>query len=186
MIIMGIDSATRLAGYGYMDFNVKTFEFKYISHGTIGNKQVKYPISLVTIPRRISDLITELRPSVVAIEAPNHTKGFGSTKAQMEMIGCIKRLLVQKNIPYTEIEAASLKRIVAGNGFASKEEVARVISDKLDIPFDKLAYVEYYKQGPKKGNIKGYATDGSDALGLALAFPFYIKEVNNQLDFKGV
>ena len=186
MIVMGIDPATRIAGYAYTNFEPKTFVTTYITHGRIGNDKIKYPISLVTIPRRINELITEKRPTVVAIEAPNHTRGFGSSKVQVEMIGCIKRILVSKNIPYIEIQASSLKRIVAGNGYASKEEVGRVLSEKFKIPYEELVTVLYYKQGKKAGKIKGYITDGSDALGLALSFPYYIKEVNNKLDFEGV
>jgi ATP-dependent protease HslVU (ClpYQ) ATPase subunit len=75
---------------------------------------------------------------------------------------------------------------LTGNGWATKEDVARRLSDLFEIPFEKLVEVTYYKQGIKAGQIKSYIADGSDALGLAIALPIMLKRQGVKLDYAGI
>lgn len=185
MLVMGIDPGNAITGYGLVNLDLTTEEMAYINHDFIEDRKAKYPISLVYITSRLASVFKEYSPDIVAIEGPKHVRGFKSHQKQIELIGCIKRLLVSKNIPFVEIEPSSMKRIVVGNGRASKEEVAIALSERFGIPFEKIVRVDYYKSGKKVGQIRSYTLDGSDALGLAVAFPKYYAEFK-KLDFKGV
>jgi crossover junction endodeoxyribonuclease RuvC len=182
--ILGIDPANYVMGYGYVDYNLNTKEVSYLRHGFIRETSLHYPETLFTQTNRLRDLLKEDRPEVVAIEAPKDNQGFQSHQRQCELIGTIKRLLVELGIPFIEIPPNTMKKVITGNGWATKEEVARVISDKFNIPFEDLIIVNYYKQGIKKGQIKSYMADGSDALGLAVCFPTYYGRVR-KLDYNG-
>jgi Holliday junction resolvasome RuvABC endonuclease subunit len=100
-------------------------------------------------------------------------------------LGCAKRLCVELGIPFAEIPPTTLKLIVAGNGWATKEEVALRISEHLKVPYESIVSVTYYTQGLKKGQIKSYIMDGSDALALAMTLPVYLKRPGIKLDYKG-
>ena len=185
MIIMGIDPGNSITGYGLMDMNMTNGNLSYITHGVIRDHMIKYPTSLVFIPREIKDLVKEYEPKIVVIEGPKHIRGFRSHQVQVELIGTIKHVLVSSNRSFVEMPPTTLKKIVSGNGWATKEEVARSISTILGISYERLIEVEYYKSGKKKGQVKKEILDGTDALGLLLAFPTFIKKVKN-LDFTAV
>ncbi len=186
MRILGIDPGTKIAGYGIIDMNIKTKEVTYITHGLVYQKGISYPISLPYIPKEIKKLIREYLPQVAIIEGIHATKGYKSHQKQTEVSGCIKQVFVSTNTPFIDIPSTTLKRIITGNGYASKEEVARSISTQMNIPFIELVEIENYKTGPKKGQLKNYILDGSDALGIALSFPVYFMEQKGRLEFKGV
>lgn len=181
---MGIDHGNSITGYGVIHFNPDTNDILYIDHGYIYDSKVKYPVSLSYMGGFLKSIIYRHSPSVAVVEAPKHTRGFKSYQKQVELLGCIKGLLVASHTRFVEMPPSTMKRLVAGHGYASKEEVARVISDRFELPIHQLAHVEYYKSGQKQGEVKSYSWDGTDALGLALAFPSYIRE-GKGLDYKG-
>lgn len=159
-------------------------EMEYIKSGFIRNTGVFYPKTLLYYPGRIKELIRELKPGLVSLEAPKNNRGFSVTQKLTEMIGCIKMVCMETQTPFIEIIPSSMKKIITGNGWASKEEVARTLSDRFEIPYEELVYVTYYIQGLKKGQVKSYITDASDALGLAVCTPEYLRRTK-KLDYDG-
>ncbi len=156
----------------------------YVTHGLIRDPRINYPQTLFNYPAELSKIIEKYRPSVVGIEGAKDIRGYISTRNQSELIGCYKKLFIQFGIPYIEIPPTFLKKIIVGNGAATKEEVARTLSNIFNIDYEYLVQPTYYKFGPKKGKVKKYVLDGSDALGVALSVPQYILKVG-KLDYKG-
>ena len=185
MLILGIDHGNKITGYGYINLDLDTREFTYVDHDYIFDSKVSYPVSLNFIYNRVKQVIRGRVPDVAVVEAPKHNRGFKSSQKQVELLGSIKQLLIAHNIPFVEMAPSSMKLLVTGFGHASKEEVARVLSDRFNIPIERLAHIEYYNSGKKEGQIKSYSWDGTDALGLALSFPAYILR-GDKLDYKGV
>jgi crossover junction endodeoxyribonuclease RuvC len=180
MIILGIDPSNYSMGYGVIDFDIHTQKESYVTHGFIRETVKHYPETLVSQISQLKALLNSDKipaPAVVSIEAPKDNKGFTSHQRQVELIGCIKALLIDLKISFIEIPPNTMKNMITGNGWASKEEVARAISDKYGIKFEDIVVTTYYKQGIKKGQIKSYILDGSDALALATVFPSYYGRV---------
>lgn len=127
----------------------------------------------------------EFKPDVAAIEDAKDNKGFTSHQKQVELAGSIKRVLVELNIPYVCIAPSTMKKAITGNGWSDKEEVARRVCMTLGLRHSQVIATEKYKSGAKKGSIKSLILDGSDALGLALAFPDYVRRIG-VFEFRGV
>lgn len=185
MLVMGIDHGTKITGYGFLEMDLETKKWTYVDHGFIRETKVSYPLSLFFMADQIRRLIRDIQPNLIIFEGPKSMRGFKAHQALVELLGCLKGVAIQCNKPYIEIEPTSMKSIVAGNGWASKEEVARSVSTILKIPYEELVGVEYYKTGSKKGQVKKYILDGTDALALALALPDYYKRFR-RIDYKGV
>lgn len=180
MIILGIDHGTRVMGYGVVEV-VNGQPPKYVTNGYYDLEE-GYPKSLLQLKQIVIELLDKYTPIAVALEGPNAVRGFMSHKALVECLGVIKSALLERKCPYLEIPPTSMKQIIAGSGYATKEEVAYSLADKLKLPFESITAIRYYKGGAKKGQIKEYILDGSDALGLALAFPIYLGRVG-KLDY---
>ena len=184
MLIMGVDPGNYIMGYGLVDYNRESKDIIYIDHGFIRETKLKYPYTLRNQVDTLAEVIRAKGPDLIVLEGAKHSRGFVSQQRQVELIGCIKRVLVKRLMPFIEIPPSTMKKIITGNGHATKEEVARAMSDIFNLPFEDLVIVTYYKQGFKKGQIKSYIADGSDALGLAFAFPTYYSRVK-EFDFSG-
>ena len=181
MIILGIDHGTKVMGYGVIEI-VSGQPPRYITNGYY-DLDPGYPRSLLQLKQIVLDLLDEYNPTAVALEGPNAVRGFMSHKALVECLGVIKSALIERRCPYLEIPPTSMKQIVAGSGYATKEEVAYSLADKFKLAFEAITAIRYYKGGAKRGQIKEYILDGSDALGLALAFPIYLGRVG-KLDYE--
>lgn len=184
MIILGFDHGNTISGFGVVKCEQgKPFEF--VDNGFITVPNLPYPETLLVYINMLEDLILKHKPDMIALEAPKSNRGFATHQHLVELLGCAKGLCVKLGIPFSEIPPSTLKLIVAGNGWASKEEVARRVSDHLKVPYDQIVKVTYYTQGLKKGQIKSYLLDGSDALALAITLPIYLKRQGNKLDYAG-
>jgi crossover junction endodeoxyribonuclease RuvC len=193
---MGIDHGSKITGYGLLSLDSTNItnerglkssinEWSYVGHGFVKDSKISYPLNLVYMSRSVRDIIRHYEPKIIVFEGPKSNRGFKSSQALVETLGCLKKVAIELNRPYVEIEPTSLKLLIAGHGWATKEEVARAVSTKLNIPFEDLVPVEYYKSGKKVGQFKKYILDGTDALGLAMAFPDYYRKFG-RLHFKGV
>lgn len=176
MIVMGIDHGNTTTGWGMINSEFGK-PFEYIAHGLIEDPKIHYPITLDEYTKIAGEIISEYKPELVALEAPKDNRGFIATQRLTELIGCFKRLCIADRKPFAEIPPSTLKHMLTGNGWATKEDVATKVSEILKIPYNSIVSVEYYKQGLKKGQIKNYKLDGSDALGLAIVLQPYVKRV---------
>jgi len=165
-IILGIDPGTNVMGYGLL-FTSGT-QFKIIQYGVIHLKQYRgYELKLKKIFERISSIIEEYTPDEVALEAPFYGKNVQSMLKLGRAQGVAMAAALAKEIPITEYAPKKIKQSVTGNGNASKEQVARMLINLLDLKdeprlldaTDALAVgLCHFFQGTKPGKTTSWKT----------------------------
>lgn len=184
MRILGIDQSTKNTGAGLIEVN-KSEEVKYITHCFISRpKGLAYPESILYMVEHLRDLLPELAPDIVAVEAPKDNRGFRSTQIMTELLGAIKYSLMRAGYPFSEIPPSTVKKQVTGYGWSSKEEVAVETAKQLGLRVEDIAPAVYYQTGKKRGQVKEYILDGSDALAIALTLVPYTRSKGGALDFR--
>ena len=148
MKILGVDTSLRSTGYGVL--SVEGSRLQALDYGTVRN-QPKLPLSqcLVNIYRRISELISEYVPDVVAIESVIYGKNAGTMLVLGEARGAVITAAAQAGVPIYEYEPRRMKKAVCGNGMAEKEQIQRMVRILLSL-------------GELPQN------DAADALGMAI------------------
>ena len=148
-IILGIDPGTSVMGYGVIlvrDNSVVTLQYGVIHL----SKYPTHEIKLQKIFERVSSIIEEFGPDDVALEAPFYGKNVQSMLKLGRAQGVAMAAALTKGIPITEYAPKKVKMSVTGNGNASKEQVASMLTSLLKI-----------KEAPK-------LLDATDALAVAL------------------
>lgn len=164
-ILLGVDPGTSVMGYGIIKVVEK--KLSLLSYGVIQlSKYDNHAQKLRIIAKRIDALLDEYVPDELAIEAPFYGKNVQSMlklgRAQGVVLGCALR----RDIPCSEFAPKRIKQAVCGNGNASKEQVAAMTMQLLNI-----------KEQPK-------FLDTTDALGAALCLYFNVAESGNNFDKK--
>ncbi len=99
----------------------------------------------------VFDLITEVSPSLVAIEKAFHGLNAATAIKLGEARGVLIAAILRHQLPLHEVTPAEVKRLIAGHGAANKEQVYRALRSIL---------------GFDRGQLP---LDASDALAIALA-----------------
>ncbi|MBQ8702861.1 MAG: crossover junction endodeoxyribonuclease RuvC [Bacteroidales bacterium] len=131
MLILGIDPGTRILGYSLLDnegghFTVVAMDVLYLRNIADFNLRI----------RRIFDstvrIIDAFHPDHLAIEAPFFGKNVQSMLKLGRAQGVAIAAALSRDLSYTEYEPSVIKQIVTGNGIASKEQVASMLSSILN------------------------------------------------------
>ena len=148
---MGIDPGTNVMGYGLLGINGR--QVTPIVMGVITlNKFDNHYLRLARIFERITGLIEQYLPDEVAIEAPFYGKNVQSMLKLGRAQGVAMAAALARDIPITEYAPLKVKQVVTGNGGASKEQVANMLTYILKIDKEKLPAL----------------LDATDALAVAL------------------
>jgi len=145
MRILGIDHSTACTGWGLIRAELidGQLDYEYIAHGYLEKpKGLNYPDTLRYMGNSVRDLLAELKPDMVALEAPKDNRGFKATQALTELVGIIKYILMTAGYPFKEIPPSTMKKLVTGYGWSTKEEVATKIAELFSIPYENLVKVE--------------------------------------------
>jgi len=90
---------------------------------------------LVELGRDITAIIERLRPDGAAIEAVfAHREHPRAAIAMAHARGVILRELASASLTTTELAPATIKKSLTGNGRASKDQVARAVALRLNLP----------------------------------------------------
>ncbi|MEQ8323399.1 MAG: crossover junction endodeoxyribonuclease RuvC [Vicingaceae bacterium] len=148
-IILGIDPGTNIMGYGIIKTSGQDFEL--ISMGSVHLTKITDPyLKLKKIFERTLAIIDEYHPDEMAIEA----QFFGKNVQSMLKLGRAQGVSIaaglSRSLPISEYLPKRVKMAVTGNGNASKEQVAGMLSNMLN-----------YKEVPKH-------LDASDGLAVAV------------------
>ena len=186
MIVLGIDHAVAsVMGTGLIE-SIPTADDRYLGHGAVKAPNIPYPKNMGYMYSNFIRLIQEEHPGLVVFEEQKDNRGFIATQRLHEIQGAFKVFCVHNHIPFLSIPPSTMKKIITGNGWASKYEVAVAVAEKLGVGVETLTNMVYYKQGSKKGQLKDkVGFDSSDALGLCLAWRTYLKIVGGNLDYDG-
>lgn len=159
MIILGIDPALTVTGYGAIE--VEGARTRLLEAGIISTSpKEKLPWRLDKIYRATVKLISDTKPHVMVLEKLYaHYRHPTTAYLLGQARGVIVLACATKNIPLVEYAATRVKKAVVGKGLASKEQVQRMIAGTL-----------------KLGHIPKY-TDVTDALALAMAHSYIMKAI---------
>lgn len=163
-LILGVDPGTTIMGYGLI--SVTGSKITVLQYGVINLKSYSnHAVKLKKIFDRTVQLISEYLPDEMAIEAPF----YGSNVQSMLKLGRAQGVAIaaalSRDIPYVEYAPKKIKMSVAGNGNASKEQVAQMLQQSLKIKLESKFY------------------DATDALAVALCH-HYQKGNNGQAGTK--
>lgn len=157
-IILGIDPGTIVMGYGLL--HIKNNVLSPIGIGVIKlDKFDDHAMRLKKIFERTIGIIDEFKPDELAIEAPFFGKNVQSMLKLGRAQGVAIAAALSKNLPFTEYSPKKIKMSITGNGNASKEQVAAMLTQILGLK-----------------NEHDYL-DATDALGAALCHYYQNKNV---------
>jgi len=151
MVILGIDPALAVTGYGVV--NAVRGKVILLEAGIISTSADEaLPNRLSRIHHGIIKLITDTKPDCLVLEKLYaHYRHPTTAYLLGHARGAICLACADKNIPMFEYAATRVKKAVVGRGLASKEQVQSMVLNFLGV-----------KSVPKY-------TDVTDALALALA-----------------
>lgn len=166
-IILGIDPGTAIMGFGII--SVKKGKMEMVSiHELILKKYPNHETKLKYIFERTLSLIDEFHPDEVALEAPFFGKNVQSMLKLGRAQGVAMAASLYRNIPITEYSPKKIKMAITGNGNASKEQVAGMLQNLLNL-----------KEFPTK------YLDASDGLAVAVCHHFNSGTITDTKSYSG-
>ena len=147
--ILGVDPGTNIMGYAVLDteLNKSSVEVLSVLQMTkLGDPYAK----LKFIYEKINGLIAQYHPDTLAIEAPFYGKNVQSMLKLGRAQGIVIAASMHAGMEVQEYSPRKIKQSITGNGNASKEQLAAMLSHLLDTPSDSRFL------------------DATDALGIAL------------------
>src|ERR1035437_5415036 len=149
MIILGVDPGTNILGYALLKVEAKKMEM--LAMGVIDLQKVGDTYEkLEKIFTRLVSLIDEFKPEHLAIEAPFFGKNVQSMLKLGRAQGVAIAAALSRNLTVNEYAPRKIKMAITGNGSASKEQVAGMLQNILQLK-DMPQYM-----------------DATDALGVAV------------------
>jgi crossover junction endodeoxyribonuclease RuvC len=154
-IILGIDPGTNVMGYGVL--RVLGNKPELVTMGVFDMRKVKdHYLSLQQIFASTVELIDRHCPDEMALEAPFFGKNVQSMLKLGRAQGVAMAAGLYRELPISEYAPLKIKMAITGNGKASKEQVADMLSRFLKIAPEQM---------PK-------TLDATDALAAALCHFF--------------
>ena len=149
MIILGVDPGTLITGYGVIEIErgrITVLDFDVI----INRGDRSMPLRLKEIYSRLTEVIAKFHPDEFAIETAFYGRNAQSALKLGHARGVSMLAAVNNEIPTTEYSPREVKKSVAGNGAASKQQVKFMVKSMLGL-----------RETPK-------LFDATDALAVAL------------------
>ncbi|MES9987038.1 MAG: crossover junction endodeoxyribonuclease RuvC [Candidatus Thiodiazotropha endolucinida] len=146
--IIGIDPGSRMTGYGLIDTD--GVHSVYLSHGVIKLSGEPLPPRLGEIFAKISGLIQEHQPDVMAIEQVFVAKNPSSALKLGQARGAAICAAVYRGLSVAEYTPTRIKQAVVGTGRADKAQIQHMVQMILGL-----------RQKPQ--------ADAADALAVALS-----------------
>ena len=129
-VILGIDPGTTVMGYGVIE--VVSNKATLLKMDVLNLKKIKtHELKIKTIFETTLEIIDKYHPDYLAIEAPFFGKNVQSMLKLGRAQGVAIAAALSREIPYTEYSPKKIKQSITGNGNASKEQVAAILSHLL-------------------------------------------------------
>jgi crossover junction endodeoxyribonuclease RuvC len=157
MIILGIDPALSITGFGVIDETKNGLSL--VDAGVVKTKSsCSLPERLVTIYQRISDIVDKSGPGCIILEKLYvHYRHPTTAYILGQARGIICLVSAEKHLPLFEYAATRVKKSIVGAGLASKAQIQKMVGNTLG-----LSQLPKYK-------------DTTDALALAIAHSYIAK-----------
>lgn len=131
-IILGIDPGTTIMGFGLIKIVGSAMEFLQLHELQLKKYEDPY-LKLKVIFERTLALIDEFHPDEIAIEAPFFGKNVQSMLKLGRAQGVAMAAGLSRLVPITEYSPKKIKMAITGNGNASKEQVAKMLQQLLQL-----------------------------------------------------
>lgn len=132
MVILGIDPGSYTTGYAFLekkDGNIRVLEYGIVS----ARKKDAFEDRLVKIVGDLEALLGRYRPEVFSMESAFFAKNVHSAMVLGHVRGAILVLCRRLGMEFFEYSPRSVKQAVTGDGAASKEKVASLVTARLGI-----------------------------------------------------
>lgn len=146
-IILGIDPGTVVMGYGVIKVLGKQTELLHLDILKFRSKDDHF-LRLKQIFDQTLEVVDKYHPDEMALEAPFFGKNVQSMLKLGRAQGVVMAAALSRGIPVQEYSPRKVKQSVTGNGNASKEQVAAMLSSIY-------------------GSFQSSALDATDALAVA-------------------
>lgn len=133
--ILGVDPGSNVLGYAILDVigeETRAVVFDVISMARLTDHHEK----LRRIFEELQKVIARYKPDQMAVEAPFYGKNVQSMLKLGRAQGVAIAAGITQNLTITEYSPKKIKQSVTGNGNASKEQVAAMLSHLLSISLD--------------------------------------------------
>lgn len=131
MRILGVDPGSRICGYGVVDIAVamgRPPAYRYVECGVLtARASAAMEVRLGEIARWLTDVITDLRPSVLAVEDVFSHVNVRSALALAQARGMVLAVAGMAGLSVYSYAPAVVKKSVTGRGRAGKEQVAAMV-----------------------------------------------------------
>lgn len=155
-VILGVDPGTNILGYSVVE--ICQNEMKLIEIDVLRmEKSADHYQKLKGIFDGISKVIRKFRPTEMAIESPFFGKNVQSMLKLGRAQGVAISIALSEGVPVIEYSPRKIKQSITGNGNASKEQVAAILSRLLQFDHEYLLL------------------DATDALAVAVCHHFQNK-----------
>jgi len=147
--LLGIDPGTNQLGYAVIEIvgkKVRPLDIGIVSMTHLKEQQYK----LKKIFERITTIIEIYQPKEMAIEAVFYGKNVQSMLKLGRAQGVAIAAAMTQNVEVKEYAPKKVKQSITGNGNASKEQVAAMLKNTLQV------------------NLDGHYLDATDALAVAI------------------
>lgn len=131
-IILGIDPGTNIMGYGLIHQQGKKISLITMGILKLGSYS-NHALKLKKIFERTLGLIEQYKPDELAIEAPFYGKNVQSMLKLGRAQGVAMAAALYKDLPIFEYSPKKIKQSITGNGNASKEQVAGMLGNLVEI-----------------------------------------------------
>ena len=131
MIILGIDPGSTRVGYGLI--KAERNNLKFIRAGLLKISAKTKNQRLLDLEKSFSRLLKKEKPHLVALEKLYFVKNQKTALEVGQSRGVLVLTILKNNLPLIEIAPSEAKSMVAGNGRASKEAVAKMVGYFLKI-----------------------------------------------------
>jgi len=131
-IILGIDPGTTVMGFGMIKVTGNQMSLMLMDE-LILSKFDSHSLRLKKIFERTLSLIDEYHPDELAIEAPFFGKNVQSMLKLGRAQGVAMAAGLYREVAITEYLPKKVKKAITGNGNASKEQVAAMLKQLLNI-----------------------------------------------------
>ncbi len=133
-VILGIDPGTMVLGFGVILIDRKKVHF--VDMGVLDvRKEKDHFAKLNTIYTEVGGIIDRYSPDDVAVEAPFYGKNPQVMLKLGRAQGAAISAAISRNLPIFEYAPRKVKMAVTGQGGASKEQVALILSRTLNTEF---------------------------------------------------
>lgn len=133
MRILGVDPGLEVTGYGLID--TQNGSAHLVEAGVIRSKpRQPLPERLGSVSQALQELLTQRRPDLVVVEdLYSHYKTPRPAILMGHVRGVVLSVAALKKIPVVNVLPTHVKKVVVGQGHASKLQVARMVQMRLGL-----------------------------------------------------